>query len=141
MQQVQNDVKSADAEAHYAKDPGSVAAGHCLESGRSEMECLGEGLKVGATDLMGGDPLKLIVPETPVGLRLTGVYGAGTFGLQFHQDSVIVGCGTLVPQTLLYTVERSGLQISVKIPISPKPLVVSYRDGKLVQPITRWRHR
>ena len=133
-QQVQNNIKAANAEASYAKDPGSVAARHCLESGRSEMECLGEGLKVGAQDMLGGNPLKGIVPEVPAGLRLTGVYSAGTLGLQFQQDVAIVRCGTLVPQPHPYTVERSGLQISVKIPILPKPLLLSYRDGKLVGP-------
>jgi hypothetical protein len=133
-QKVDNDIKAAAAEANYAKDPGSVAVRHCVESGRSEMECLGEGLKVGAEDLLGGNPLKGIVPETPVGLRLTGVYAASGFGLQFQQDHVIVGCGTLIPQPLPYTVRHSGLQISVSVAISPKPLLLSYRDGKLLGP-------
>lgn len=129
IKQVDNDAKAANAEASYAKDPGSVATRRCVESGRSETECLGEGLKIGVQDLMGGNPLKGIVPETPVGLRLTGVYSAGSFGLQFGQDSVTLQCGTLVPQTFLYTVERSGLQISVRIPTSPKPLLLSYKPG------------
>ncbi len=127
--QVDNDIKAANAEASYAKDPGSVAARHCVESGRSEVECLGEGLKVGAQDLFGGNPLKGVVPDTPVGLRLTGVYSAGSFALQFQQDHVMVSCGSLIPQPLPYTVERSGLQISVKVPISPKPLLLSYKLG------------
>ena len=127
--QVENDIKAANAEAGYAKDPGSVALRHCVESGRSETECLGEGLKVGVQDLIGGNPLKGIVPDTPVGLRLTGVYSAGSFGLQFQQDTVTVRCGALVPQTLPYTVERSGMEISVRIPISPKPLLLSYKPG------------
>jgi hypothetical protein len=129
IKQVDNDAKAANAEASYAKDPGSVALRHCVESGRSETECLGEGLKIGVQDLMGGNPLKGIVPETPVGLRLTGVYSAGSFGLQFGQDSVTVRCGALVPQTFPYAVERSGLQISVRVPISPKPLLLAYKVG------------
>jgi hypothetical protein len=138
IQQADADMKSAQADAaetHYAKDAGSVAARHCVESGRSEMECLGEGLKVGAMDLMGGNPLKGMVPETPVGLRLTGLYSAGNFGLRFQQDAVNMGCGTLIPQSLRYSVERSGMQITVKIPISPKPLTLSYKlDGNLAGP-------
>lgn len=138
VQQADNDLKTAQADAaetHYRKDAGSVAARHCVESGRSEMECLGEGLKVGAMDLMGGNPLKGIVPETPVGLRLTGLYSAGNFGLRFQQDAVNVGCGTLVPQSLRYSVERSGMQITVTVPISPKPLTLSYKlDGNLAGP-------
>jgi hypothetical protein len=128
---VDDDIRAADAEAHYAKDPGSVATRHCVESGRSEVECLGEGLKVGAQDLFGGNPLKGIVPDVPAGLRLTGMYSAGTFGLQFQQNQVIVGCGALIQQPLPYAIERSGSQISVRIPLSPKPLLLSYRDGKL----------
>jgi hypothetical protein len=138
VQQADNDLKTAQADAaetHYAKDAGSVAARHCVESGRSEMECLGKGLKVGAMDLMGGNPLKGIVPETPVGLRLTGLYSASGFGLQFNQDAVGVGCGTLIAQSHPYTVERTANQILVKIPISPKPLTLSYKlDGNLAGP-------
>jgi hypothetical protein len=133
-QKVDDDIRAADAEAHYKKDPGSVAARHCVESGRSEVECLGEGLKIGAQDLFGGNPLKGIVPDTPVGLRLTGVYSAGNFGMRFQQDNVIVGCGTLIEQPYPYTIQRSAAQISVTVPISPKPLLLSYRDGKLFGP-------
>jgi hypothetical protein len=133
-QKVDDDIRAADAEAHYKKDPGSVAARHCVESGRSEVECLSEGLKVGAQDLFGGNPLKGIVPDTPVGLRLTGVYSAGNFGMRFQQDNVIVGCGTLIEQPYPYTIQRSATQISVTVPISPKPLLLSYRDGKLFGP-------
>jgi hypothetical protein len=122
------------ADDHYAKDAGSVAARHCVESGRSEVECLGEAFKVGAKDLMGGDPLEGVVPKTPTGLRLTGLYMAGNFGLRFQQDDVIVGCGTLIEQPHPYRMERSGTQIMVTVPISPKPLLLSYKEGKLLGP-------
>jgi hypothetical protein len=117
------------ADDHYAKDAGSVATRHCVESGRSEVECLGEGLKVGLKDLMGGDPLEGLVPKTPVGLRLTGWYSEGTFALQFSQDNVVLRCGDMVPQTFQYSVERSGSQFRVNVPISPKPLTLSYKLG------------
>jgi len=131
--QVENEINAANAEASYAKDPGSVAARHCLESGRSETECLGEGLKVGVQDLLGGNPLKGIVSETPVGLRLTGLYAAGNFEVRFQQDVVSVGCGTLIPQSLPYSVERTGNQILVKIPTAPKSLTLLY-NGNLSGP-------
>ena len=137
FKQVQDEQKAQQAEASYAKDPGSVAVRHCIESGRSEVECLGEGLKVGMNDLVGGaNPLstKGILPEAPVGLRLIGSYGIGNFSLLFEQDGVIVGCGSLIPQHLDYTVQRSGMQISVTVPISPKPVVLSYKDGRLTGP-------
>ena len=135
MQQLDTEMRVEQSEQNMRKDAGSVAARHCVESGRSEVECLGEGLKVGAMDLMGGNPLKGIVPETPAGLRLTGLYSVAGFGLQFSQDAVAVGCGKLVPQPLPYSMERSANQILVKIPISPRPLTLSYRpDGSLAGP-------
>lgn len=120
------------ANDHYAKDAGSVAARHCLESGRSEIECLQEGMKVGFNDLMGGDPEEAILGKIPTGLRLTGVYSANGFGLNFRQDLVYVVCGTLDPEPRTYTVNRSGMQVSVSIPITSPPLVLSYNaDGSL----------
>lgn len=113
-------------EDHYAKDAGSVAVRHCVESGRSEIECLQEGMKVGLNDLMGGDPLEGIAPKVPTGLRLTGVYSGNGFALNFKQDMVYVFCGGLDPEPRAYTVDRSGMQITVNIPVTSPPLVLSY---------------
>jgi hypothetical protein len=35
-------------------DPATLAARRCLESGRSDMECIGQGLKTGLADVFGG---------------------------------------------------------------------------------------
>lgn len=44
-----------------------------------------------------------------------------------------VGCGTLLPEPRKYTVDRSGTQISVSIPITSPPLILSYDpEGNLV---------
>lgn len=119
-------------EDHYAKDAGSVAVRRCVESGRSEIECLQEGMKVGLNDLMGGDPLEGIAPKIPTGLRLTGVYSSNGFSLNFRQDYVYVVCGTLMPEPRPYAVDRSGMQVSVNIPITSPPLRLSYKaDGSL----------
>jgi hypothetical protein len=132
IRQVDNQLKAQQAEASYAKDPGSVAVRHCVESGRSEIECLGEGMKVGLNDLMGGDIKEAIVGKIPTGLRLTGVYSANGFALNFRQDFVYVVCGSLMPEPRTYTVDRSGMQVSVKIPITTPPLILSYKtDGSL----------
>src|SRR5438445_2575343 len=120
-------------------DPGRVAMRRCVESGRSEVGCLGEGLKVGLNDLAGGDVVSGITGETgAVGLRLTGAY-SGSAGnkihLAFTQDKVLVTCGPLLAAPYPYEVERAANQISVKIPISPKPLVVAFRpDNALAGP-------
>ncbi len=138
MQQLQTEVKAAQAEQsqqNMPKDAGSVAMRHCMESGRSETECFGEGIKVGLADLAGGNPLDALpLPGQAPGLRLTGVYSAGNFGIGFDQSMASVSCGTLVPQQLPYVVERNGTQLVVKIPVQPKPLVLSYKEGKLAGP-------
>jgi hypothetical protein len=132
IKQSEDQMKAQQAEASYAKDPGSVAARHCLESGRSEMECLGEGMKLGMNQLMGGNIQEAVIGKTPTGLRLTGVYAANGFALNFRQDLVYVGCGTLLPEPRKYTVDRSGMQVSVSIPVTTPPLVLSYNaDGSL----------
>lgn len=132
IKQSEDQMKAQQAEASYAKDPGSVAARHCLESGRSEIECLGEGMKLGMNQLMGGDIQEAVIGKTPTGLRLTGVYSANGFGLNFRQDLVYVVCGSLLPEPRRYTVDRSGMRVSVNIPITTPPLILSYNaDGSL----------
>jgi hypothetical protein len=136
MKQLQTNAEIAQSEQNMKKDPGSVATRRCLESGRSEAECLGEGLKVGLVDLAGGDPRGSIgLPGGTPGLRVTGVYSAGNFSLDFGQTVAGVSCGTLQPLQIPYTVERSGNQFLVKVPIQPKTLVLMFKpDGKLAGP-------
>ena len=120
-------------------DPGRVAMRRCVESGRSEMECLGEGLKVGLKDLAGGDIVSNITGEKAAqGLRLTGAYSASSgnkLHIAFSQDKVIVNCGPLNSVPYPYQVERAANQISVQIPISPNPLVLAFKpDNTLAGP-------
>jgi hypothetical protein len=137
MQQLQTNAAIAQSEQNARKDPGSVATRRCLESGRSETECLGEGMKVGLADLAGaGNPVTaLVATNKDPGLRLTGVYSAGNFHLRFDQSTAAVKCGSLLEVQLPYLVERSANQLLVKVPIQPKPLVLSFKpDGKLSGP-------
>jgi hypothetical protein len=136
MQLLQTSAEIAQSEQTMKKDPGSVATRRCMESGRSEMECLGEGLKTGLVDLAGGDPRGSIgLPGGDPGLRLTGVYSAGNFSLTFDQSAAGVACGKLLVLHYPYSVERSSNQLLVKVPIQPKPIVLSYKpDGKLTGP-------
>jgi len=99
------------------------------------MECLGQAMKTGLHDLMGGDPLKGIVPEAGTGLRLSGVYHSGNLSLSFDQTVAVAKCGSLEPAQYPYTVERSGPQVLVRVPVAPKPLQLTYTaDGKLNGP-------
>ena len=136
MQQLQTTAAIAQSEQNMHKDPGSVATRRCLESGRSETECLGEGMKVGLADLAGENPVaSLVLPNKEPRLRLTGIYSAGNFYLRFDQTAAAVKCGTLLEAQSPYSVERSANQLLVKVPIQPKPLILSFKpDGKLSGP-------
>ena len=126
------------AQPGMRNDAGSIAMRKCVESGRSDMECMGEGMKVGLADLMGsGDPTKAIAPEGPAGLRLSGVYSGGNVSLTFGESTTFVQCGELIPISVPYSVRRDQQQllVAVNIPALPKPLLLTYRvDGKLVGP-------
>ncbi len=130
LKQLQADQAVAQAAAQpMPQDPGAVAMRKCMESGRSDMDCLGEGIKVGLTDLAG------VLPTQAPGLRISGTYTAGTFSVGFDQSSASFTCGTLAPQSLPYSIAATGSQVKITIPISPKPLVLSYTaDGKLSGP-------
>ncbi|NDQ58363.1 MAG: hypothetical protein GZ088_14935, partial [Acidipila sp.] len=125
-------------------DPGTLAARRCVESGRSEMECIGEGLKTGLNDLMGpvlGGAMGNDLPGTggmsagPAQLRLSGFYGGDRFKLFFHDTAAVLYCGTLVPDGYEYTVEQKGNQVVVRVGTSPKPIDLTLiSDGKMVGP-------
>ena len=135
VKQLQADQAAAQAAAQPARqDPGSVAMRKCMESGRSDMDCLGEGIKVGLVDLVGGNPLAAILPAQAPGLRLSGNYKAGTFSVSFDQSSASFTCGTLIQQSLPYSVAATGSQLRISIPISPRPLVLTYAAGRLSGP-------
>lgn len=121
---------------HYARDAGSVAVRKCVESGRSEIECLGEGMKVGLADLAGKDSLmaKAFQDNKDPGLRLTGIYVGSGAQMWFEQDKMTFTCADLIPDPHQYSVQANGTQIKVTIASAPKPLVFSYQDGKLVGP-------
>jgi hypothetical protein len=118
-------------------DPGSVAARRCLESGRDQMECVGQGLKTGLSDLFGGVMGNAIPTASTgfAGLRISGDFSGTGARISFSEAGASVACGALVPQNTDYTVDRSGGQISVKITIAPKVLAATFRsDGKLAGP-------
>jgi len=124
---------AANAPGAMPNDAGSVAIRRCIESGRNQTECLGEGLRTGLFDLVGATPL-LEMTKAPTGLRMTGVYpGAGGFRLIFLEENVDVACGTLVPDPHPYVVERKDGQILVKVANGSEPMVFALRpDAKLV---------
>lgn len=131
-----NQGAGSDARPGMANDAGSVAVRHCIESGRSQTECLAEGMKVGLSDLAGKDSLmtKVLQGNKDPGLRLTGVYSAAGTGMVFQQDVVIFGCADLMRDPHQYSVQANGSQVRVTVVSTPTPLVFSFQDGKLVGP-------
>ncbi len=138
LRQVQADVQAAQAEqaeANMPKDAGRVAIRRCLEAGRSEMECLGQGMKVGMNELTGGlvGDLDKATEPSP-GLRMSGNFSSPGFSISFDDKIATVFCGGLDPVSAAYNVER-GTQISVKVGVSPKPIIATLKaDGQLVGP-------
>lgn len=70
----------------------------------------------------------------PPGLRMIGTYvGQGAFSVEFHVDTVVVGCGE-VAVAHPYTVAASGNQLLVKIQDAAPLLLAIRADGGLSGP-------
>jgi hypothetical protein len=68
---------------------------------------------------------EMIAPEADQniapGLRMAGSYGGGSFGLNFHRESVTMACGD-AEQALPYAIQRSGGKTLLVIEAKPNPL-------------------
>jgi hypothetical protein len=73
---------------------------------------------------------------TPPGLRMTGVYAAPStgFSLDFHPESVIVGCGPEVGHAYPYTVIADGKQVAVKVDAGGHSLSLAIRPNNTLDP-------
>ena len=108
----------------------------CVESGRSETECLTEGIGKSFSNMIGGFLPPGLTPPPIVGVRVVGTYpGPGKFSLAFSNDSVSITCADLVPQSLPYTTTMTtgGLRIAVEGTALPAPLTMR-ADGRLAGP-------
>ena len=63
----------------------------------------GGDLKAATKEMIGPEAGQSIAP----GLRVAGNYGGGSFGLNFHRESVTMACGD-AEQALPYSVQRSS---------------------------------
>ena len=108
----------------------------CVESGRSQTQCIMEGLGQSVKDLAGAvmpglgammrrDDLK--------GIRMGGVYpGANRFSLTFYTENVIVGCGEIIPAAHEYTTAMVPEGVRITISNEPRPIVLTMKsDGRL----------
>lgn len=111
----------------------------CIESGRSESQCLSEGLGKSFKNMMGGAGLFPMLNKGPAsGLRMGGAYPApstGNVGLTFYAEHTLTACQDLVPDPTSYTVALKDGQALITIETNPKPLVFVVRpDGRLAGP-------
>lgn len=109
----------------------------CVESGRSQVQCVTEGLGKGVMDLASAAVPGLRLLNQPTqGIRMGGVYpGEGKFGLMFFQEHVILNCDDLVPEGHEYALGFASDGLRLSIANTPKAIVLLVRgDGRLVGP-------
>lgn len=78
---------------------------------------------------------EMIAPEADQkiapGLRMAASYGGGSFGLNFHRESVTMACGE-AEQALPYSIQRSGAKTMLVIENKPNPLSLQVMsDGSI----------
>ena len=117
-------------------DAETMQIRRCAESGRSETQCMMEGIGKSFTGLMTSalPGLGGLLKAAPIqGIRMSGVYpGAGKLGFTFYNDAVTVGCGEMVPESREYAVAVAPAGLRISIANTPKPVVLTLgADGRL----------
>jgi hypothetical protein len=118
------------------KEKEQQAIRRCVESGRSETECLTEGIGKSFMNMIGGFLPPGLTPPAIVGVRIVGTYpGPGKFALSFSNESASLTCADLEPQTLIYTTAMTAGGLRITFSNSPVTLPFTMRaDGRLVGP-------
>jgi hypothetical protein len=119
-------------------DPETMQIRRCIESGRSEMQCMMEGLGKSAMGMVGAIlPGLAALKSAPIqGIRMSGVYpGDNKFALTFSNDGVMLNCADLVLISTSYTTAVGAEGIRITVESSPKPMALTLRaDGRLAGP-------
>lgn len=109
----------------------------CVESGRSETQCLTEGIGKSFMNMVGGFLPPGLTPSPIVGIRVVGTYpGSGKFGLAFSNESVSLTCADLAPQNLTYATTMTAGGLRIVFDGDALPPFVMRADGHLVGPAT-----
>jgi hypothetical protein len=113
-----------------------AAIRRCAESGRSETQCMMEGIGKSFTDMFtsGLPGLRDLLKKDPIhGIRLAGVYpGANKLSLTFFTDYVTVGCADLEKSDKEYATAIVPEGVRITISSEPRPIVLTMRaDGRL----------
>ena len=62
------------------------------------------------------------------GLRLAGAYSSGPLRFEFHEESVIVGCGQTM-DARAYTVQQSGPQLVIQVQNEGQPITLAMQPN------------
>ena len=116
-----------------------AAIRRCVESGRSETQCMMEGIGKSFTDMVGSAMPGLggLLKKDPIqGIRMGGVYpGPNKLSITFYIDFVTVGCGEIVPNRGEYATAIVPEGVRISISNAPRPIVMTMRpDGRLHGP-------
>jgi hypothetical protein len=108
----------------------------CVESGRSETECLTEGVGKSFMNMIGGFIPPGLLPPPIVGVRVVGTYpGPGKFALSFSNESATLTCADLEPQNLTYSTMTTAGGVRITFDGNSLPFPFTMRaDGRLVGP-------
>jgi hypothetical protein len=108
----------------------------CVESGRSQTECLTEGVGKSFMNMIGGFIPPGLMPPAIVGVRVVGTYpGPGKFALAFDNESASLTCADLEPQILGYTTTMTAGGMRIEFNGSALPFPFTMRaDGRLIGP-------
>ncbi|HTL06043.1 MAG TPA: hypothetical protein VL241_09875 [Gemmatimonadales bacterium] len=117
-------------------DAETMQIRRCAESGRSELQCMMEGIGKSFTGMMTAamPGLGELLKKTPIqGIRMSGVYpGEGKLGFTFYNDYVTVACSEIVPESHEYAVSVVPAGLRITIVSAPKNVVLTLRpDGRL----------
>lgn len=123
--------QKAAAAQQARQNTGDAALRTCVESGRSEMECLGENLH---KEFMQMEAPLLGAKGRPTGLRMGGAYSTGRFAIAFDSWLAAVSCGGGLLK-LPYTVHLSGNRLAIDVQRPGNPMKFAMRqDGSLLGP-------
>ncbi|HSE53173.1 MAG TPA: hypothetical protein VLB00_13350, partial [Gemmatimonadales bacterium] len=129
--------RRAEAQAGPTKlEQEQAAMRRCAESGRSQTQCMMEGIGKSFTDMVTSAVPGLggLLNKDPIyGIRMGGVYpGTNKLSFTFFAEYVTVGCADLEQSTREYTTAIVPDGVRITISSEPRPIVLTMRaDGRL----------
>src|SRR5450755_3946988 len=103
----------------------------CLESGKSESQCMSNRL-VNPVMAMVNTLLPGATDTKAAGLEVLGSFKSPAgVSVSFAENAVkVAGCGDLVPQTYAFTIGMKGNQAVLNVPNQPQPYILAFRPDR-----------